>query len=104
MLATMSTAMPEWMAACPDCLRLLQALREAGYPTGGLGEFEMVISHLVDAHLADLPDYDETCSNCQEWQMSAGDPTSGLPLTAVVALGREDLKHRAGHLLATLSS
>lgn len=58
--------------------------------------------HPVDAHLAVLPGYADGCANCQEWKALAACP-EGLALTVVPVLGREDLLHRAGHLISASS-
>lgn len=88
--------LPDWMHDCSTCVERVTAL-EAAPGEFPLREFEAVREHLVDAHLALLPGYDENCSNCQEWRALGANAT---PPRIVPVLGREDLLHRAGHLLS----
>lgn len=91
----------EWMRKCPTCVERVKALVSAleAFPKmGSLRAFEDVRSHLVEEHLALLPDYADDCPNCQEWKVFAANP-GDMPSRVIPVLGREDLLHRAGHLL-----
>jgi hypothetical protein len=92
----MAATRTDWMRECAECTQLLDALDAADHPA--LRQWEEVRSHLVEEHLALLPGYDDDCANCQEWKALAGDPGDLKP-AIVPVLGREDLLHRAGHLL-----
>ncbi|MFL6115192.1 MAG: hypothetical protein ACJ786_28160 [Catenulispora sp.] len=87
----------DWMNDCPRCVALVAPLHAspAQHP---IGEIENLREHLVDAHLARVPGYAADCANCCEWQALAARP-DGLGPRLVPVLGREDLLHRAGHLL-----
>ena len=96
---------PSWMRDCATCTTLADAVdAAAGMPYAELGELEQ---HLVEAHLAQLPPYDETCPNCVEWMAIQGDPGESLARRyggrVVPILGHEDLLHRAGHLVQPLA-
>lgn len=86
---------PHWARECGLCFRML--LQLLALPR--MDEWEMLVDHLVDEHLAAIPGYVENCSNCMEWKATAGDPADSLPLGVLPLLGRYDLTHRAGHLL-----
>lgn len=91
----------EWMAACAACVRLVIAVNESEDSPSSLVRlraFEEVRTHLVEEHLVMLPGYADDCPNCQEWQATIG-TWDDLPLAMTPVLGREDLLHRAGHLL-----
>lgn len=96
---------PAWMSQCPTCVGLLAAFDavHAAYPPA-LAEFEAACAHLVAAHLPQLPGYLGDCANCLEWAALVGDSSDGLAAqygrAVVPLLGREDLRHRAGHLVA----
>ena len=83
---------------------MLAAVKKADVP---LAEVEALSAHLVDAHLARLPTYDPQCAACLEWQAVVGDPDGGLADTygarVVPMLGREDLRHRAVHLVRSVA-
>lgn len=87
---------PGWMEGCPVCVTLIARLTRATAARPH-AEIEALRDHLVDAHLAQIPDYVEDCANCQEWRALAASP-DGLKPKIVPVLGREDLLHRAGHL------
>lgn len=94
-----------WMSECPTCTTLADAVEAAiDVPHA---EFIALETHLVDDHLARIPDYDEQCANCVEWRMSAGDPagslSAGQPAWVLPYLGFHDLRHRAGHLVRPLA-
>ncbi|QKZ18844.1 hypothetical protein [Streptomyces chartreusis] len=88
----------EWMRECAVCLELVAPLGSAEPGTGELRQLEEARVHLVDAHLAVLPGYADDCANCGEWKALAAHPDD-LALTVIPVLGREDLLHRAGHLI-----
>ncbi|GAA2001467.1 hypothetical protein [Catenulispora subtropica] len=81
------TEWPRWMADCPGCAALITAVTQATAARPH-GEIEAVRDHLVDAHLARIPDYVEDCANCQEWRALAASP-EGLKPKIVPVLGRE---------------
>ncbi|MGW6796520.1 hypothetical protein [Streptomyces chartreusis] len=89
-----------WMRACAVCRELVVPLESTERGAGELRQFEQARVHLVDAHLAVLPGYADGCANCQEWKALAAHP-EGLALSVVPVLGREDLLHRAGHLISS---
>jgi hypothetical protein len=89
------------MRECEACVALVGAFDAAAGPDSVeafAGAFHAAREHLVDEHLAELPGYDEDCANCLEWRVLATDPV-GIAPRVVPVLGREDLLHRAGHLL-----
>jgi hypothetical protein len=93
------------MSECPTCAGLLgdfDAVQASNPPA--LAEFEAACAHLVAAHLAQLPGYLDGCPNCGEWAALVGDSSDGLAVqygrAVVPLLGWEDLRHRAGHLVA----
>jgi hypothetical protein len=98
------TTLPKWMSKCGTCGQLLAAVRAAELP---LAESEALTGHLIDAHLAQVPAYDPECANCAEWAAIVGDPDGGLADTygarVVPMLGREDLRHRAAHLVRSVA-
>lgn len=88
---------PYWAKECSVCFRMLLQLLVLPQ----FDEWETLVDHLVDEHLAAVPGYVDDCPNCIEWRISAGDPDESLPPAVLPMLGRIDLKHRAGHLLTT---
>lgn len=92
-----TVTMTDWMKGCPRCVVLVAALNAAPaqHP---VAEIENLREHLVEVHLARIPGYAPECANCCEWQVLAARP-GGLEPSVVPILGREDLLHRAGHLL-----
>ena len=93
---------PAWRQDCPTCVRLAEALDSAGARPAPANT-EPFRAHLVDEHLAQLPGYADGCTNCGEWRAMQGDPAGSLSSQyggrVVPILGREDLLHRAGHLM-----
>ena len=93
---------PEWMTTCRTCSQLVALFDDAAGaegPEGALAEWEQARTHIVLEHLAELPDYDPECPNCQEWKLTAGDLAGTLPISIIPVLGHEDLLHRAGHAI-----
>jgi len=93
------------MRDCATCTTLADAAEAAaGMPYAEIAGLE---HHLVEAHLAQLPGYDDECANCVEWRAITGDPGNSLGKQfgghVVPILGREDLLHRAGHLIRPLA-
>jgi hypothetical protein len=91
------SGVPEWMADCRQCQELLSQLFQPGLPP--LAEFEQMRAHLVEAHLVQVPGYADDCANCQEWKALSTSSMDGIAGRMVPVLGREELLHRAGHLL-----
>lgn len=88
----------KWMQDCAICLKLVERLASPPQRVLELQEVEEARVHLVNAHLAALPGYVDDCANCQEWKALAAHP-DGFASAVVLALVREDLMHRADHLL-----
>lgn len=97
-----AVTVPEWMNQCAVCEQLLAELKSADDPP--LAEHAHLTAHLVAEHLDRIPGYQADCANCVEWRAITGDPGDGLSQqygpAVVPMLGREDLLHRAGHLVA----
>ena len=91
------SGVPGWMESCPQCQELLTQIFQPGLPP--LAEFEQMRAHLVEDHLARVPAFTDDCSNCQEWKALAASDMGGIAAQMVPVLGREELLHRAGHLL-----
>jgi hypothetical protein len=98
----------EWVAACSTCTRLFDALVRGSFEPDSypVAEFMELSGHLASDHLGLLPPYKDGCNECLEWQahdpdsvavMQVGDTIPGPRL--VPLLGRQDLLHRAGHLI-----
>lgn len=86
-----------WMRECNTCLDLVDALNQTELDAhmALVRSWEEVRVHLVEEHVALLPEYAESCANCQEWKVMVG----AMDSPASEILAREVLLHRAGHLL-----
>lgn len=93
--------MTNWMRGCEDCTKFVEALKAARSDAIPIKEIAEAQDHLVTCHLPNMPDYETDCLNCQEWKILADHP-EGIAPPLIPILGREDLLHRAGHLLFPL--
>jgi hypothetical protein len=92
--------LPEWTAACLRCLKLVEAVRDAPR-LGRLVAFEGWCLHAADDHPDQLPEPDEHCPNCVEWQVAIA-ANHENPTTVARIFVREERLHRAGHVLTEL--
>lgn len=93
------------MRRCPQCTDLINRLENlaAAADDSWLAQHEALedtIQHMISEHLVSIPAYDQLCPSCQDWKASATQSSPRQDPGVLMTLSREDLAHRAKHLIA----
>lgn len=94
---------PGWMTGCAMCTAMVAEFDAMLAVDGVVPQADLLLwqQHAVEAHLAQLPGYQEDCPGCRDWRALSVVPQEqdrdGSIAKAFTAL---DLQHRATHVLA----
>lgn len=96
-----------WMISCFRCIKLLNLLNRAVFAREMLDTMDAyarMCEHIVEGHLDRLPCLHPACVTCRDYSMVDADRITAVRkgpggLGLVTDFWRDELLHRAGHLL-----